>query len=67
MDAELESNVGEKGESLAHNRIVPLREAEATFLFSGLAKAATSKAKTSDSNIAGARVKPIGWRRWQPT
>jgi hypothetical protein len=33
----------------------------------GLSKAATSKVRTSHSNIAGARVKPIGWRRWQPT
>ena len=29
IGAELQSNVGDKGESLAHNRIVPLKEAEA--------------------------------------
>ena len=36
MDAELESNVGDKGESSAHNLIVPSNEPEAIFLFSGL-------------------------------
>src|ERR1700730_14019478 len=36
METELETHVGEKGESLAHNRIEPLKEAEATLLFSGL-------------------------------
>src|SRR5262245_62879226 len=36
METELKSNVGHSGESLTHNRIVPLKEAEATALFSGL-------------------------------
>ena len=43
MDAEFESNVGDKGESLAHNRIVPSKEAEAIFLFSGLISTANTE------------------------
>src|SRR5262245_33480570 len=36
MDAEPGSNVGDKGESLAHSRIVPSKDPEATIPFSGL-------------------------------
>src|SRR6478672_9368823 len=36
INTELGSNLGDNGESLAHNRIVPSKEAEATFLFSEL-------------------------------
>src|SRR5262245_2692120 len=36
IDADLGSNLGDKGESLAHNRIVPSKEAEATSPFLGL-------------------------------
>ena len=43
ISAELQSNVGDNGESLAHNRIVPLKEAEAMFLFSGLISTANTE------------------------
>src|SRR6266480_5261338 len=53
MDAELDSNVGEKGESLTHNRIVPLREAEATFLFLGLISTANTEPRCPRNWTAG--------------
>src|SRR5262245_5910249 len=43
MDAELGSNVGDNGESLAHSRIVPSKDAEATIPFAGLISTANTE------------------------
>src|SRR6476620_10812444 len=59
METELESNVGDSGESLPHNRIVPLKEAEAILLFSGLISTENTEPRCP-RNWAGLSLSVIG-------